>query len=344
MNSLIIDDRTPSSENEHIKILQGMFQSAKESIDIASAYVTDCELIELFTTATKINIRLLISISAADVISGATSLDAILRMLKMGVNCRLVLNEHNFHPKVYIVDQKCSVLSSANFTYSAMNKNIEIGIALKEQESKQLFDWFESSWEGAEPLTKGTINRLIELKNSSKKEIDIVADVLPNFKDKFKEILVKANESNLVNLAKNSKSVFICNSNRRSDDQCEKAMLSMNYAAAWGEFAHTTHMEEVRKGDVVFLFAKKKGVIAIGEVTGDLEKIPNDELEAKAIYPHFAAPEWRLPVSWLAQASDENAFLFSDWHTFGATIMDISDAKYNEFKAYVFKYFLDLKN
>jgi hypothetical protein len=111
--------------------------------------------------------------------------------------------------------------------------------------------------------------------------------------------------------------VFWCNTNRgggAGGDSLEQRMYARHFAAAWsfddhpdGTFNYTSHMRRVRRGDLIFFYAKGLGVIGVGRAAESrLELLfPNhpDRLRAFATEGKNEE-EWRIPVEWLVW--DEN--------------------------------------
>ena len=67
--------------------------------------------------------------------------------------------------------------------------------------------------------------------------------------------------------------VFWCNTNRRGGVMLEQRMRSRCFAAAWtaadhpdGTFNYHDHMRRVRRGDLIFMYAKDRGVIGVGHI------------------------------------------------------------------------------
>ena len=114
--------------------------------------------------------------------------------------------------------------------------------------------------------------------------------------------------------------LFLCNSNRREgvrvlDDPkyFERLMFDNNYALAWTYFDYEARMHEVRKGDVIVLWAKNVGAIGLGRALGSVQIVgpSGNRLFTGFDDPPPPADEWRIPVEWLAYVRDEDAY---PWH------------------------------
>jgi PLD-like domain len=136
----------------HRRILEKLLTKTRGIIRVASAYVTDKELL-LGSNAEEV--RLLIPLSKMDIVVGATSLDCLRLLLERGVKCRVLTAPPKFHAKVYIFNSECAVVTSANLTTSGFDKNIEVGVLLRGRASAKLIAWFDERWasEVAEPLS-----------------------------------------------------------------------------------------------------------------------------------------------------------------------------------------------
>ena len=158
MNNLILEDGSP--QRQHRRHLNGFLGSTKGMLRIASAYVTDRDLL---TGTPDRERRLLISLSRMDVASGATSIETLRAMIESGVKCRRLPERPRLHAKVYIFGTSHAVITSANLTGSAFDSNIEVGVEVGADQANKLASWFDTLWDKAVPLT---LPYLSELKKS----------------------------------------------------------------------------------------------------------------------------------------------------------------------------------
>lgn len=100
--------------------------------------------------------------------------------------------------------------------------------------------------------------------------------------------------------------VFWCNSNRGAaaptDVYLEQQMCERGFAAAWLDFRYPVHMKKVKKDALIFMFAKRIGVIAVGFVPEDdtLEILgPRDPDRIRAFKYGRHKQEWRIKVDWV---------------------------------------------
>lgn len=96
--------------------------------------------------------------------------------------------------------------------------------------------------------------------------------------------------------------VFWCNTNRANVPALEPRMFTRGFAAAWLPFRYEEHMREVRRGDLIFMYARLLGVIGIGRVTESrLEILGHDHPDRLRDFATEGEneEEWRIPVEWL---------------------------------------------
>ena len=129
---------------------------------------------------------------------------------------------------------------------------------------------------------------------------------------------------------------FVCNTNRRATkDYSETLMYKNSYAMAWEDFSYPEHMKNVRKKDIIFMFAKGVGIIGIAEVLGSCEVFsPSDP---KTLDPLFNSKEWRIPVLWHIWVPDKEAY---KWKSPNTTFIEVTKDKYKNFREECIQYFV----
>jgi hypothetical protein len=113
MRRLVLEDGT--SHRRHRQRLRELVGATSGSLRIATAYVTENELIK---AAQGRETLLLISLLPMDVASGATSIETLRWMLQAGVTCRVLREWQRLHAKVYIFGDSKAVITSADLTRS----------------------------------------------------------------------------------------------------------------------------------------------------------------------------------------------------------------------------------
>lgn len=311
----------------HRKILEELLAKTQETVRIASPYVTDKDL--LLTSEVK-NVRLLTALSKVDVVIGATSLDCLQLLVERGVKCRVLKASSRLHAKLYIFDKDCAVVTSANLTQKALDKNIEIGVQLRRPAVARLINWFDVQWasEAAEPLNLTTIS---SLRNET-------AMLRRKFKKLRRMVPPESRQGNLhkepESKAPSPTAYFLCNTDKRYDPEAENLMKYRHFAAAWEPFDITKHFKRAGQGDLILMYKNRVGIIAIGKAEGGYESLLPTEsgriLEGDT-------PEWRIPVKWLRWVRDENGCPWKP-HT-SKTFVEVSRAIYSDRRNQVLRHF-----
>lgn len=308
---------------------------------IASAYVTDRELL---TGTPDRERRLLISLLPMDVASEATSIETLGTLIKSGVNCRRLSERPRLHAKVYIFGTSSAVITSANLTGSAFDSNIEVGVEVNADQVNQLAAWFDTLWEKAVPLTLADLSELrsstallraefVKLKKKTKAKWQAPERHKPS----------DGLSDSLLELFSNAKQYFVCNTNRRYDEPTdtgvyalEEDMHNRGFAAAWENFKFPPHMEKVKRGDAIFMFAKGIGIIGIGIAKGGYKKLTRNDLGR---IRKGNTLEWHVPVlQWLAWTDEAGACEWKEAPPF--TFWDVTEAQYADFRGRVKNHFL----
>jgi hypothetical protein len=119
----------------------------------------------------------------------------------------------------------------------------------------------------------------------------------------------------------------------------EEHMYDRGLAAAWESFKFSSHMEQAKPGDGVFMFAKGVGIIAVGRVTAPCERLqPDDPGRIRNFDYEENTAEWRVPVHWLDWRDEEGAYA---WKAPNFTFWNVSDESYVELRDAVKQHFLD---
>jgi Phosphatidylserine/phosphatidylglycerophosphate/cardiolipin synthases and related enzymes len=154
------------------------------------------------------------------------------------------------HAKIYILDNK-ALITSANLTNTAFSRRFEIGTFLSENEAERVIAYYKKWWESEAKDIPG--NRLkIPYKNSINEIEEAPSRGLTT------RWLLPEDPGD-------PQRWFFINTNRKTDEKCEKDMIKHQKAAAYyGE--HKGLIDKLKKGDVVFLYGSGSGIVAMGEV------------------------------------------------------------------------------
>ena len=285
----------------HRKRFEELLATTVGTVRIASAYVTEAEL---FAERGCRDVRLLIGLSTMDLVAGATSLDSLETLICNGVECRVLPQVPRFHAKLYIFGGETAVITSANFMAPAMDSNIEVGAQIADGEVGALVRWFDHLWYSAEPLDPARLSSLQCETAALRREFAYLrarcdlADLpgtLPDIVD----------EARLPRLLL-PRSYFLCNTNRKHGGyEREILMRRKEYATAWEDFSHTSHMRASKMRDIIFMYANGIGIIGIGKALGACEVL--EPCDGGRVSDEESGREWRIPVGWLRWVDEVHA-------------------------------------
>lgn len=338
MPSLILEDGTP--KRRHRKQLASLIAESTGLIRIATAYVTERQLL---TTATHREVRLLTSLTPMDIASGATSLESLHALIKLGVQCRALPSRPRLHAKVYIFGDFTAVVTSANLTSNGLDSNIEVGVETSAHDVENLVSWFDRLWALGLPVTVDQIAELQRETSALRREF---TKLKQRVKSKSKTTRTSKQKTalsdSLQQLFETATRFFVCNTDRRQGDQTptggfvlEEEMHNRGFAAAWEDFKFPTHMEMVEPGNAIFMFAKGVGIIGVGAAEGSCEQLKANQ-RGRLTHVHDTV-EWRIPTRWLAWTDSNGAF---PWKAPNFTFWDVSESQYDDFRTDVMAHFL----
>jgi hypothetical protein len=305
----------------HRRRLEQLVATAPGPVRIASAYVTDSAL---FANGTAKNVCLLTALSPLDIVSGATSLDALEKLVGWGVECRVQAPGCRLHAKVYLFGSEFALVTSANLTKSAMDSNIEVGVQISGSQIAALTRWFDELWDSAEAIDAARLSRLRRRTEALRQEFRLL-------RGKCRLLDQPGTRPDTGSWPQPSRGgsafgFFLCNTNRRYGDDLEELMRERRFAAAWEEFKFTNHMEEVKRGDIILMHANKIGILGVGKATDRCERLEpgspgriDDDFED---WGGQDAREWRVPVDWLRWVTTDAACPWN--HPPPTTFQDVS--------------------
>jgi hypothetical protein len=329
-------------DRQHRPRLSRLLETSDEPVRIASAYVTDRELL---LGSSGLEIRLVTSLVPMDIASGATSLETLGALIDAGVECRFVPERPRLHAKVYIFGEEAAVVSSANLTESALDSNIEVGVELAGQDVKALIEWYDQLWATAQRIRLPVLLDLRQKAAALRREY-------ARLKRKSKATLTLASKGqaggsfsdDLASLFKEAKQFFVCNTDRRHRERTptggyllEERMYSRGYATAWESFKFPSHMEQVQPRDAILMFAKGVGIVGIGRAKGACETLQPGEPDRVYDGRYQRDVEWRVPVHWLDWRTQEDAYPFRSPNF---TFWNVSDESYADLREEVREHFL----
>ena len=322
-----------SGERQHRSTLHNLMKQTEGVVRIASAYITDTDLLSDIKNR---DVRLLTHLSRMDIIGGASSLDSLAALIKAGVRCRYISGGPRLHAKVYVFDHRSAVVTSANLTRNALNTNIEVGVHLSGVPVHKLIRWFDALWnDRGDELDLATVSKWRRETEAQRAEYLALRK-----KVERQPMLPSAGHLSadsakaLRELFDTAGRFFVCNTDRKWSPEAEERMRHRGYAAAWEEFRYPIHMDKVRRGHAIFMFAKGVGIIGIGRAKARrqvLRPANPDRLRTGT------TPEWRVPADWLVWKKDGDAF---SWKSPNPTFFAVNGDKYRQLRDGVKKHFL----
>jgi len=116
--------------------LQNIFLQARNDIIISSPYVTERGTNFVLANLrqevkAKIKLRILTNLSPVNICQGSTD-PVALKLLALALPHFTLLHLPKLHAKVYVVDQKIAIVTSANLTAGGLEHNYEYGIKISE--------------------------------------------------------------------------------------------------------------------------------------------------------------------------------------------------------------------
>ena len=323
--TLIIE--TESVNRKHRSDLKKILKQNKDTIRIASAYVTDTDLLSHIMDR---DVRLLTYISKKDIIVGASSLNSLTTLIKAGVQCRYISKGPRLHAKVYIFGNQTAVVTSANLTQKALGQNIEVGVRLSGDAATKLIDWFDTLWWPAETLDLEIVAKWFKETKAERAAYSALQKKIEK-----EPALPTGKAAKLIDLFNTGNRFFVCNTNRVHSREDEKLMRDRGYATAWEPFNYPRHMGRVEAGNAIFMYAKGVGIVGVGRATGPchtLERGNPDRIN------QGKTREWRVPTDWLFWKMDSDA---CPWKSPQGTFFEVGKGKHRQVPNDVKKHFLN---
>jgi len=120
--------------------LKKLLDAATQELFVASPYIKTREADWVCNRLAKngheksIRLRLLTDVRSANVLGGSLDV-AALRVLNSGMSHCQIINVPRLHAKVYVADETCAVITSANLTPSGLDTNLEYGVGTTDPEA-----------------------------------------------------------------------------------------------------------------------------------------------------------------------------------------------------------------
>lgn len=155
--------------NNHFDKILDLFDGTKREIKIISPFLT-ISMAEKLCQAVKKNkifCHFITRFYLEDIISKATSLEALELLINSGIEVYIV---KRLHTKLYLFDDDNAILGSANFTNGGFKSNIELSLLLSEEANviEELHSYFDNMAEQLKKAKSGilTPDMIAEAKKS----------------------------------------------------------------------------------------------------------------------------------------------------------------------------------
>jgi hypothetical protein len=120
----------------------------------------------------------------------------------------------------------------------------------------------------------------------------------------------------------------------------ERAGAVVVVVRLWNRFNYPSHMDRVKKHDVVFMYANGVGFVAVGQAAGPVKKL--EQGQSGRIRKNWPCEEWRIKMNdWFSWLPDEDAIYWPSTTLYRSkTFFDITDEEHEEVRIAVSKAFL----
>ncbi|WP_390684826.1 phospholipase D-like domain-containing protein [Blastopirellula sediminis] len=247
---------------------------------MASPYITETDLLARLAQRDS---RILTSTTPEDLARTSSSLSALGEILRLNIPC-CYYDDGFLHAKVYIFGEKYAIVSSANFTKSALGENLEIGVQLDGAEVAELIRWFDGLWNPDQLLTIEELERIrpqVEAEELAKAAVpesqiegwrfekpagneqpeshDFVESEYPDSPE-----LIIHPTSKLISLLRMDRPGWVCNTKREPPNyplpiKLEELMRRRSLAATWQDNVAHKQMRLVQEDDLVLMHGNKGG-------------------------------------------------------------------------------------
>jgi len=164
------------TENHGLEI-KSILNTVEDRILIISPFLGKKTCEELSDVIIKNNIlcKVITRFYREDFIQNASSLDGLLCLLEAGVE---IMSLIGLHTKLYLFDDKYSIITSANYTYGGLFSNVELGIKIDNEYDINIKceEYFNDIWDKIENFNIKNNNKALitkDLVNEEKKIVNI---------------------------------------------------------------------------------------------------------------------------------------------------------------------------
>jgi hypothetical protein len=117
-------------------------------------------------------------------------------------------------------------------------------------------------------------------------------------------------------------------------------MKKQKCAIAWSRFNFPSHIDRVKKHDVVFMYANGVGFVGVGQAAGPVQIL--DPGQSGRLRKDWPCEEWRVKMTdWFSWLPDEDAIYWPSTTLYRSkTFFDITDDEYEDVRIAISKAFL----
>lgn len=159
----------------HGEEVKDILDSTKGKVLIISPFMGENTCKELSNVISKndLTCKVITRFYREDFIQNVSSLDGLLCLLESGADLRSL---KHLHTKLYIFDDNCSIITSANYTNGGFFSNIELGIKIDDEFeiNEKCKDYFDDLWKRIDDYNKENNNEAVITKELINEEKEIV--------------------------------------------------------------------------------------------------------------------------------------------------------------------------
>jgi len=142
--------------------IKDLLLSSKDNLYIISPFMgmSTCKELSNIITANKLNCKIITRFYRENFFQNVSSIDGLLLLLKSGAELMAL---KYLHTKLYIFDDNCSIITSANFTSNGFYANYELGLKIDDEFEiiQKCIDYFDDLWEKINEYNKEHNNEAI---------------------------------------------------------------------------------------------------------------------------------------------------------------------------------------
>jgi hypothetical protein len=162
------------TENHGLEI-KSILNIVEDKILVISPFLgmKTCEELSSIIMKKKLLCKVITRFYREDFIQNASSLDGLLCLLESGAQ---VMSLIGLHTKLYVFDDKYSIITSANYTYGGLYSNVELGIKIDNEFDINIKceEYFNDLWNNIIDFNNKNSNKALITKNLVNNEKKIV--------------------------------------------------------------------------------------------------------------------------------------------------------------------------